>query len=221
MSVAENIAEIRNSIPQNVSLIAISKTRSREEILEAYNFGQRDFGENKAQEMISKASSLPEDIRWHLVGHLQTNKVKQIAPFVHLIHSVDSLKLLSEINKEGDRNNRIINCLLQFYIATEETKFGLSLDEGIELLESEDFKSMKNISISGVMGMASFTEDIERVKSEFHELFHIFTIVGNRFFSNLQHFKDVSMGMSGDYELAIEEGSTMVRLGTIIFGKRN
>ncbi len=221
MSIAENIAEIKRSLPKNVSLIAISKTRSREEILEAYNNGQRDFGENKSQEMISKASSLPNDIRWHLVGHLQTNKVKQIAPFVHLIHSVDSLKLLSEINKEGAKNNRTINCLLQFYIATEETKFGLSFDEGIALLESEDFKSMKNISVTGVMGMASFTEDTERVKSEFHELFKIFTLLRNRYLTNLRHFKDLSMGMSGDYQLAIEEGSTMIRLGTIIFGKRN
>ena len=221
MSVAENIAEIKNSLPKNVRLIAISKTRSQEEILEAYNFGQRDFGENKPQEMVSKALYLPKDIRWHLVGHLQTNKVKQIAPFVHLIHSVDSLKLLSEINKEGAKNNRVINCLLQFYIATEETKFGLSLDEGIALLESDEFKSLKNISITGVMGMASFTVDIERVKSEFHELFHIFNVLRNRFFTNLQHFTELSMGMSGDYQLAIEEGSTMVRLGTVIFGKRN
>jgi pyridoxal phosphate enzyme (YggS family) len=221
MSIPQNIAELRSMIPQNVSLVAISKTRSKDEIMEAYNSGQRDFGENRAQEMTSKAAGLPSDIRWHLVGHLQTNKVKTVAPFVHLIHSVDSPKLLSEINKEAVKNNRIIKCLLQFYIASEETKFGLSLQEGIQILESPEYKAMLNIQIAGVMGMASFTEDQAKVRSEFKELFHIFTLLKNRFFINSEHFKEISMGMSGDYELAIEAGSTMVRLGTIIFGKRN
>jgi PLP dependent protein len=221
MPISQNLVELRATIPPAVRLIAISKTRSREEILEAYNAGQREFGENRAQEMHAKASSLPSDIQWHLVGHLQTNKVKLIAPYVSLIHSVDSLKLLAEINKEAGKNNRIIDCLLQFYIATEETKFGLSIDEAVKILESDEYKAMKSARIIGVMGMASFTEDQEKVKSEFGELFRIFTVLKTRFFINLPGFSELSMGMSGDYQLAIEQGSTMVRLGTIIFGKRN
>jgi PLP dependent protein len=221
MGIEDNIHKLRSSIPENISLVAISKTRSREEILQAYDAGQLDFGENKVQEMVSKERILPADIRWHLVGHLQSNKVKNIAPFVHLIHSVDSLKLLSEINKEAEKNKRIIQCLLQFYIATEETKYGLSLDEGKELLESDEYKSMAHICISGVMGMASLTENQQKVKEEFRELMRIFTSLKDQFFRNSSWFKELSMGMSGDYLLAIEEGSTMVRLGTIIFGERN
>jgi len=221
MSISQNLDELRATIPKDVKLIAISKTRSREEILEAYRCGQREFGENRPQELTIKASNLPSDIQWHLVGHLQTNKVKQIAAFVNLIHSIDSLRLLIEINKEAAKNNRVINVLLQFYIASEETKFGLTLDEAIQLLETNEFKNMHNISIAGVMGMASFTEDLIKVKSEFNELYNIFIVLKNRFFLNSQHFKELSMGMSGDYKLAIEAGSTMVRLGTIIFGERN
>ncbi len=221
MGVAANIVSLKSSIPAGVRLIAISKTRSREEVLEAYNQGQIDFGENRVQELVSKASSLPADIHWHLVGHLQTNKVRNIAPFIYMIHSVDSLKLLTEINREALRNNRTIQCLLQFYIATEETKYGLSLDEAIALLESVQFKSMQNIVIAGVMGMASYTEDKEKVRSEFKELMRIFTQLKDSFFKNNSGFKELSMGMSGDFALAIEEGSTMVRLGTIIFGERH
>jgi pyridoxal phosphate enzyme (YggS family) len=221
MSIAENIVKLKSSLPQNVNIIAISKTRSKEEILDAYNAGQRDFGENKVQELISKAGNLPANINWHLVGHLQSNKVRNIAPFINLIHSIDSLKLLSEINKEALRNKRAIHCLLQFFIATEETKFGLSLEEGIDILRSAEFNSMQNVIIAGVMGMASFTEDKQVVRAEFRELMHIFTELKAHFFSKSQVFKELSMGMSGDYLLAIEEGSTMVRLGTIIFGERN
>lgn len=221
MGIAENILKLRSSIPENVCLVAISKTRSEEEILEAYMAGQLDFGENKVQELVSKANSLPADIRWHLVGHLQSNKVKSVVPFIHLIHAVDSLKLLSEINREAVRNNKVVHCLLQFYIASEETKFGLSLEEGIDILESGDFKIMHNINISGVMGMASFTEDQQKVRAEFKELMRIFRLLKDRFFINSPSFRELSMGMSGDFPVAIEEGSTMVRLGTIIFGDRN
>lgn len=221
MGIAENIHKLQSLIPKDVCLVAISKTRSKAEILEAYSSGQRDFGENKAQEMVSKASILPSDIRWHLVGHLQSNKVKMIAAFIHHIHSVDSLKLLSEINKEAGKNNRIITCLLQFYIATEETKFGLELDEAIHILGSVEFNTMKNVRIAGVMGMASFTKDTHKIRAEFSELLRIFTILKKKFFANSSDFKELSMGMSGDFQLAIEEGSTILRLGTIIFGERN
>jgi len=221
MGITENILKLRSSIPENVCLVAISKTRSEEEILEAYMAGQLDFGENRVQELVSKANSLPADIRWHLVGHLQSNKVKSVVPFIHLIHAVDSLKLLSEINREAVRNNKVVHCLLQFYIASEETKFGLSLEEGIDILESGDFKIMHNINISGVMGMASFTEDQQKVRAEFKELMRIFRLLKDRFFINSPSFRELSMGMSGDFPVAIEEGSTMVRLGTIIFGDRN
>jgi PLP dependent protein len=221
MGISENILKLRSSIPKNVCLVAITKTRTADEIMEAYNAGERHFGENKVQELISKAGSLPADIHWHLVGHLQSNKVKSITPFIHLIHSVDSLKLLSEINKSAAKDKRIIHCLLQFYIATEETKYGLNLDEGITLLETQEFRKMQNIVIAGVMGMASFSEDQNKIRAEFRELMYIFTILKERFFMNSQAFKEISMGMSGDFPVAIEEGSTMIRLGTIIFGERN
>jgi PLP dependent protein len=221
MGIAENILKLRSSLPKDVCLVAISKTRTKDDILAAYNAGQRDFGENKVQEMVSKAGALPSDIHWHFVGHLQTNKVKLIAPFIHLIHSVDSLKLLSEINEEAAKNNRIINCLLQFYIATEETKFGLNFDEAKSILESDEFKYFRNITITGVMGMASFTKDQHKIKGEFSELVRIFTMLKKQFFTNSTSFKEMSMGMSGDFKIAIEEGSTMLRLGTIIFGVRN
>lgn len=221
MGIAENILKLRSSLPKDVCLVAISKTRTKDDILAAYNAGQRDFGENKVQEMVSKAGALPSDIHWHFVGHLQTNKVKLIAPFIHLIHSVDSLKLLSEINEEAAKNNRIINCLLQFYIATEETKFGLNFDEAKSILESDEFKNFRNIAITGVMGMASFTKDQHKIKGEFSELVRIFTMLKKQFFTNSASFKEMSMGMSGDFKIAIEEGSTMLRLGTIIFGVRN
>lgn len=217
----ENLATIKNSIPSHVTLVAVSKTKPNELIQEAYSSGQRIFGENKAQELKNKAEVLPKDIEWHFIGHLQRNKVKYIAPYASLIHSIDSVKLLAEVNKQGLNNNRIINCLLQFHIATEETKFGLSLEEAKELLTSNEFLNLKNIKIVGVMGMASFSNNEEQVRNEFIRLKHIFTQLNNNFFKQNQTFQTISMGMSGDYKIAIEEGSTMVRVGSAIFGNRN
>lgn len=217
----ENLATIKNSIPSHVTLVAVSKTKPNELIQEAYSSGQRIFGENKAQELKNKAEVLPKDIEWHFIGHLQRNKVKYIAPYASLIHSIDSIKLLIEVNKQGLNNNRIINCLLQFHIATEETKFGLSLEEAKKLLTSNEFLNLKNIKIVGVMGMASFINNEEQVRNEFIRLKHIFTQLNNNFFKQTQTFQTISMGMSGDYKIAIEEGSTMVRVGSAIFGNRN
>lgn len=217
----ENLATIKNSIPSHVTLVAVSKTKPNELIQEAYSSGQRIFGENKAQELKNKAEVLPKDIEWHFIGHLQRNKVKYIAPYASLIHSIDSVKLLAEVNKQGLNNNRIINCLLQFHIATEETKFGLSLEEAEGLLTSNEFSNLKNIKIVGVMGMASFSNNEEQVRNEFIRLKHIFTQLNNNFFKQNQTFQTISMGMSGDYKIAIEEGSTMVRVGSAIFGNRN
>jgi pyridoxal phosphate enzyme (YggS family) len=201
-------------------LIAVSKTKPVSALLEAYDAGQRHFGENKVQEMVDKHLKLPKDIQWHLIGHLQTNKVKYIAPFVALIHSVDSMKLLQEINKQGEKNKRVIDCLLQFHIAQEETKFGLSLQEGIDLLESDLYRSMHNVRIRGVMGMASFTEEEFLIRSEFMALRQIYDELKNTYFMQENCFSEISMGMSGDYLIAIEEGSTMVRVGSSIFGSR-
>lgn len=217
----ENLATIKNSIPSHVTLVAVSKTKPNELIQEAYSSGQRIFGENKAQELKNKAEVLPKDIEWHFIGHLQRNKVKYIAPYASLIHSIDSIKLLIEVNKQGLNNNRIINCLLQFHIATEETKFGLSLEEAKKLLTSNEFLNLKNIKIVGVMGMASFINNEEQIRNEFIRLKHIFTQLNNNFFKQTQTFQTISMGMSGDYKIAIEEGSTMVRVGSAIFGNRN
>jgi len=221
MSVSENIKHfLSEEIPSNVKLIAVSKTKPIELIEEAYASGHRIYGENKAQELADKYSALPKDIQWHMIGHMQTNKVKYIAPFVDLIHGVDSFKLLKVINKEGGKNNRKINCLLQFHIATEETKFGLDLDEAKGILNSEDFGNLKNINICGVMGMATYTENEDTIRSEFRELVHIFNELKNSSFFN-DDFKEISMGMSGDYKVAIEEGATMVRIGSLLFGARN
>ena len=217
----ENLATIKNSIPSHVTLVAVSKTKPNELIQEAYSSGQRIFGENKAQELKNKAEVLPKDIEWHFIGHLQRNKVKYIAPYASLIHSIDSIKLLIEVNKQGLNNNRIINCLLQFHIATEETKFGLSLEEAEELLTSSEFLNLKNIKIAGVMGMASFINNEEQLRNEFIRLKHIFTQLNNNFFKHTETFQTISMGMSGDYKIAIEEGSTMIRVGSAIFGNRN
>jgi len=192
-----------------------------EQIFELYNQGQRIFGENKVQEMADKHEFLPKDISWHMIGHLQSNKVKYIAPFVDLIHAVDSLKLLKEINKQAKCNNRVIDCLLQFHIANEETKFGLTFDEARQLLEEADFMELQNIEICGVMGMASFTENTEQVRHEFRELEANFQQMKSHFFKFNPRFKHISMGMSGDYEIAIEEGSTMVRIGSKLFGNRS
>jgi pyridoxal phosphate enzyme (YggS family) len=218
--ISENLRNIQGSIPSHVTLVAVSKTKPVVALMEVYNAGQRVFGENKVQEMCEKYDVMPKDIQWHLIGHLQTNKVKYLAPFVALIHSVDSFKLIEEINKQALKNNRVIDCLLQFHIAQEETKFGLSENEAFELITSNEFKLMKNVRIVGVMGMASFTEDNESVRNEFQSLKKIFTNLKNKFFSKEDCFKEISMGMSGDYLLAIEEGSTMVRVGSSIFGAR-
>lgn len=218
--ISEKIKELNASLPKNVCLIAVSKTKPVSALQEAYDAGQRHFGENKVQELCEKQECLPSDIHWHLIGHLQSNKVKYIAPFVHLIHSVDSLKLLAEINKQALKNKRIIDVLLQFHIAKEETKFGLNLEEANNFLSSEDFKGFKNVRIVGVMGMASFVEDEIQIRNEFRELKSIFSAIKQRYFSEDESFKEISMGMSGDYPLAIEEGSTMIRVGSSIFGGR-
>lgn len=218
--IKDQLEKILHSLPKNVTLITVSKTHPVSAIKEAYEAGQRHFGENKVQELIEKQIQLPADIHWHLIGHLQTNKVKYIAPFVSYIHSVDSLKLLQEINKQAKNNGRKINCLLQFHIAQEETKFGLSVEESFQLLKSETFKEMKNISIVGIMGMASFTNDNSLIRNEFKLLNGIFNTLKNEFFEDQSTFKEISMGMSGDFGIAIEEGSTMIRVGSLIFGAR-
>lgn len=221
MSIKDNLNQVLQKIPSHVKLVAVSKTKPATDIMEVYNTGVRDFGENKVQELLSKYETLPADIRWHLIGHLQTNKVKYIAPFVSCIHSVDSLKLLKEINKEALKSNRTINCLLQIHIAKEETKFGYSLEEVEETLQSDDFKNLKNISIGGVMGMATYTSDTNQVRREFEELKSIFNKLKEKYFKSSSEFKDISMGMSDDFEIAIECGSTIVRVGSSIFGERN
>ena len=203
-----------------MTLVAVSKTKPAEDILKLYQSGQRIFGENKVQEMVSKYEVLPNDIQWHQIGHLQKNKVKYIAPFVAMIHAVDSFELLEVINKEAVKNSRTIDVLLQFHIATEETKFGLNKDEAVQLLTVLEKEPLPNVRICGVMGMASFTEDTNLIRSEFRSLNEIFTSLKNQFFVENPFFKEISMGMSGDYKIAIEEGSTMVRIGSAIFGGR-
>ena len=221
MSIRDNIRHIRESIPDHVRLVAVSKTKPASDIMKAYDAGQRIFGENKAQEMISKQPELPEDIAWHFIGHLQTNKVKFLVPFVRMIESVDSLKLLKEINKQAAKVERRIDCLLQFHIASEDTKFGLDMDEAVQIMESNEFAQMQNIRICGVMGMATFTNDEEVLREEFSRLRNYFHAIKEQYFSEADEFKEISMGMSGDYLLAIEQGSTNVRIGTAIFGARN
>jgi hypothetical protein len=214
------IEQFKAKLPAHVTLVAVTKTHPISHIMEAYEADLRDFGENRVQEMIEKQPQLPADVRWHLIGHLQTNKVKYIAPFVHLIHSIDSLKILTEINKQAAKNERTIDCLLQIYIASEETKFGLSQEEAIQLLENDKVKQMKNVRICGLMGMATFTDDQEQVKNEFRTLKKFFDQLKSGWFSKEESFNILSMGMSGDYHMAIEEGSTLVRIGTAIFGSR-
>ena len=221
MSIADNLLKYKNELtPQNVKLVAVSKNHPAEAILEAYNEGQRVFGENLVQEMVEKQAQLPQDIEWHLIGHLQTNKVKYIAQFVKLIESVDSIKLLKEIDKQAAKNNRVIDCLLQVYIADEETKFGLGFDEIIELLRSDEFSSYKNVRIVGLMGISTNTAQEKQIEAEFRELKVFFDGIKVSFFRKEDSFKEISMGMSGDYKLAINQGSTMVRIGSSIFGKR-
>lgn len=217
MSVKENLIQLKNSLPSHVTLVAVSKTKPNAMILEAYEAGQRDFGENYVQELVDKQEQLPKDIRWHFIGHLQSNKVKYIAPFVHLIHGVDSIKLILEINKQALKNNRIINCLLQIYIAQEETKFGFSFEECEAFLRSELFSQLKNVKILGFMAMASNTDNEEQIRKEFRSLKEL---SGKT--SSILHLPSyiLSFGMSSDYKIAIEEGSTMIRIGSSIFGER-
>jgi pyridoxal phosphate enzyme (YggS family) len=218
-SIAENITEIEKGLRQETRLVAVTKTKPIEALQEAYNAGTKRFGENKVQEMASKYDILPKDIEWHMIGHLQSNKVKYMASFVSLIHSVDSFKLLKEINKEAKKNNRIIDCLLQIYIAREETKFGLSDEEAIEILTSAELNTLTNIRIVGLMGMASNTEDETIVRSEFHSLKTLFESF-KKYETEQIKMLELSMGMSGDYIVAMEEGSTLVRVGSAIFGSR-
>jgi pyridoxal phosphate enzyme (YggS family) len=217
----DNLQNLINTTKnKNVKLIAVSKTKSDAEILEAYNLGQRAFGENKVQEMLDKYEILPKDIEWHMIGNLQTNKVKYIAPFVHLIQSVDSLKLAIEINKQAEKNNRVIDVLLEVFIAAETTKHGFSEEELIEYLEIDTFKNLKYIRIVGLMGMATYSQNKVLIKNEFGNLKSLFDQLKNTYFKDNAAFKEISMGMSGDYEIAIEKGSTMIRVGSAIFGER-
>ncbi|MCX2484350.1 YggS family pyridoxal phosphate-dependent enzyme [Pedobacter sp. MR2016-24] len=221
MSIADNLLKYKKELEgENVELIAVSKFNDADAVLEAYNAGQRIFGENIVQELVEKEAALPKDIAWHLIGHLQTNKVKYIAPFIQLIQSVDSLKLLAEIDKHAAKNKRVIDCLLQIYIADEETKFGLDHAEAIELLRSEEYLAMKNIRITGLMGIASNNATEKQTQDEFQELKVLFDGIKASFFRKEDSFRELSMGMSGDYKLAIEEGSTMIRIGSSIFGAR-
>ena len=215
-----HLEEIRSSLPASTVLIAVSKTHPIERIREAYEAGQRDFGENKVQELVEKYEGLPKDIRWHMIGHLQSNKVKYIAPFVHLIHGVDSVNLLKEINKQGIKNERQIACLLQFHIAQEDTKFGLSLEEAKAFLAGPEFSLLNHVRICGVMGMATFTENTAQIRKEFQNLHAIYQQLKSSYFSSNAEFKEISMGMSDDYPIAMEEGSTLIRVGSKIFGKR-
>ncbi len=221
MSLKENLENIKQQLaPHKVTLVAVSKTHTAEKIQELYHLGQRHFGENKVQEMVSKYEILPKDINWHLIGHLQTNKVKYIAPFVHLIHSADSVKLIQEIEKQGAKNNRVIDCLLQIFIASEETKFGMDASEAEAFLAGDIYGNLKNVRICGLMGMASNTENENQVRAEFAGLKKLFDKFKARYLANKQEFEVLSMGMSGDYMMAIEEGSNMVRVGSAIFGER-
>lgn len=220
MSIKNNILKIKSTLPEHVTLVAVSKTKPVSNLMEAYEAGQRIFGENKIQEMAEKWEEMPKDIQWHMIGHVQTNKVKFMAEFVSLIHGVDSLKLLQEINKQAKKNNRIIDCLLQIHIAEEETKFGLDEKELKEILSSESFQEMKNIRVVGLMGMATFTDNKDQINKEFTHLKSIFDSLNSQSKTQNLEPKILSMGMSGDYQLAIECGSTMVRIGSSIFGGR-
>ena len=221
MGIAENLNAIKEKIPGNVTLVAVSKTKPDEAIMEAYDAGHRDFGENKVQDLAAKQERLPDDIRWHMIGHLQSNKVKYLSPFVHMLHGVDSLKLLGIINKEAAKHARVIDCLLQVRIAREETKFGLPEEDLMEMVGSEAFGEMKNVRIRGVMGMATYTENSEQIREEFRLLKRIFESLKASTFDHQDWFDQLSCGMSGDFDLAIEEGSNLVRIGSLIFGPRN
>ena len=220
-NISENIFTLKSQIPASVKLVAVSKTRPVSDILEAYSAGQRCFGENRVQEILNKKDLLPSDIEWHLIGHLQSNKVRAIIPYINMIESVDTFKLLSTVNSEALKINRIVDCLLQIHIADEESKTGFSLNELSEIGDSHGFEDLKNVRISGVMGMATFTSDMGKVQREFSYLADCFRSLGKKYFSAKPYFKEISMGMSGDYEAAIKEGSTIVRIGSLIFGQRN
>ncbi|TPD72148.1 YggS family pyridoxal phosphate-dependent enzyme [Flavobacterium microcysteis] len=220
MSIKNNLLEIKSALPDHVTLVAVSKTKPVADLMEAYEAGQRIFGENKIQEMAEKFEQMPKDIEWHMIGHVQTNKVKFMASFVSLVHGVDSSRLLEEINKQALKNNRVIDCLLQVHIAEEETKFGLSESELNELLQSDTFAQLKNIKIKGLMGMATFTDDQNQIRKEFNHLKSIFDRLAQSLKADNCEIKILSMGMSGDYQLAIDCGSTMVRIGSSIFGTR-
>ena len=217
MDIKENLIDIKNSLPPEVCLVAVTKTKPLEDVMHAYNTGHRVFGENKVQEMVGKWEVLPKDIEWHMIGHLQRNKVKYIAGFVSLIHGVDSLRLLKEINKQALKNGRVIDCLLQIHIAEEDSKFGLDENELQEIITSSAFKDLKNVRINGLMGMATFTGDTAQIRKEFKRLKTIFDDLRN----TMSTLSVLSMGMSNDYKIALEEGSTMIRIGSSIFGNRN
>jgi pyridoxal phosphate enzyme (YggS family) len=221
MTIAEKIEMLKKEIPSDVKIVAVSKTRTIADIMQAYQAGQRMFGENKVQELFSKQALLPRDIDWHFIGHLQTNKIRQIVPFIGMIQSIDSLKLVRMVNKEALAINRTIKCLLQFHIATEETKFGLDQEEAISLLEAMKKEKINSVEISGVMGMATYTDDIKLIRKEFQYLKSCFSLLKNSSFQTDPEFSEISMGMSGDYLLAVQEGSTMIRVGTNIFGERS
>ena len=219
--VRDNLLAVKQTLKNNVKLVAVSKYQPMELLVEAYEAGQRVFGESHALEVRDKAEALPKDIEWHFIGHLQTNKVKYIAPFISCIESVDSLKLMQEINKQALKNDRVIDCLLQFHVAQEETKSGFSLEECEQVLSSEEFASLKNIRIVGVMGMATYTEDEKQIRKEFKSLVSIFAYLKMAYFSTNVDFKEISMGMTDDYQIAMSEGSTIVRVGSGIFGERS
>jgi pyridoxal phosphate enzyme (YggS family) len=221
MNIKNSINNLRQDLPAQCKLIAVSKTHPVEKIQEAYDAGHRIFGENKVQELTPKYNTLPKDIEWHMIGHMQTNKVKYIAPFVHLIHSVDSYNVLEEINKQAAKVDRKISCLLQIHIAKEETKFGFSEEEVLTLIESVAFKKFENVSVEGLMGMATFTSDVNQIRSEFRELKHFFEKLKSSILPSTVKMEELSMGMSADYQIAIEEGSTMIRVGSAIFGERH
>jgi len=221
MTIENNLNKICASLPDGVKLVAVSKTKSNDEIMEAYGAGQRIFGENKVQELVRKWETLPKDIEWHFIGHLQSNKVRFIAPFVAMIHSVDSLKVLKTINDEAKHCGRMIPCLLQFHIASEESKFGFSYEEAVQLLSAVEMSYLENVTISGVMGMATYTDDVALIKKEFLALHEIFQNLKAVFFQGNDNFREISMGMSSDYLYAIESGSTMIRIGSTIFGERS
>ena len=221
MNSVERLNKIKNTVPSNIKIVAVSKTKPATTIEMLYSkSGQRLFGENKVKELEAKHEILPPDIEWHFIGHLQTNKIKYIAPFVSLIHSIDSYRLLREINKEAQKQNRIIPCLLQFYIAREEAKYGFSLEEAFQMLDDNQFHEFSNISIKGVMGMATYTNDTQQIRSEFKSLFNIFESIKSGYYAQKNDFCEISMGMTEDYLIALEEGSTIVRIGSGIFGER-